>query len=147
MPDLTGGKSYADYTLHRAEWELLELMREVLKVRSYSRQSAAVCSHAPCCFQELREAQANFSSETSPTVWRAIPILECVQERWEIMAKNPRFAPVEHGIEAGLKKLQKYYRDLDQSDMYFICLGEFLVWRVARKLTISLCSVGSYHQR
>ncbi|KIP03169.1 hypothetical protein PHLGIDRAFT_78013 [Phlebiopsis gigantea 11061_1 CR5-6] len=39
------------------------------------------------------------------------------------MAKNPRFAPVEHGIAAGLKKLQKYYRNLDQTDMYFICLA------------------------
>ena len=32
VPALTGGKSYADYTLQRAEWELLELMCEVLKV-------------------------------------------------------------------------------------------------------------------
>ena len=40
------------------------------------------------------------------------------------MAKATRFEPVKHGIYAGLKKLKKYYCDLDQSDMYFTCLGK-----------------------
>ena len=68
-----------------------------------------------------------FSSETKPTVWQAIPILECVQDRWETMAEEPKFASVKHGLLAGLAKLRKYYCHLDDTDMYFICLGTSLL--------------------
>ncbi|KAF8801156.1 hypothetical protein BYT27DRAFT_7010983, partial [Phlegmacium glaucopus] len=83
-------KAYSDYYLTSAEWTLLELMREVL--------------------QEPRDAQASFSSETAPTVWRTIPILECLQEHWEIMAKTSKFRPVKLAIEKGLAKLNKWYK-------------------------------------
>ncbi|KAF8801155.1 hypothetical protein BYT27DRAFT_7342075 [Phlegmacium glaucopus] len=97
-------KAYSDYYLTSAEWTLLELMREVL--------------------QEPRDAQASFSSETAPTVWRTIPILECLQEHWEIMAKTSKFRPVKLAIEKGLAKLNKWYKAIDETDVYFICLGE-----------------------
>ncbi|KAH9007507.1 hypothetical protein EDB83DRAFT_2532639 [Lactarius deliciosus] len=61
-------KSYFDYRITPDEWKLLELMQEVL--------------------QEPREVQASFSSEKMPMVWHTIPTLECLQERWEIMARN-----------------------------------------------------------
>ena len=68
-------------------------------------------------------AQASFSSETEPTVWKTIPILELLQERWETMLKVERFAPVSDAIEKGLEKLRKWYKKIDESDTYFICLG------------------------
>ena len=73
--------------------------------------------------QEPRDAQASFSSETSPTVWRAIPTLECLQNRWETMARTPKFAPVRVAIEKGLEKVRKWYKTVNGNDVYFVCLG------------------------
>jgi hypothetical protein len=75
--------------------------------------------------QEPRDAQASFSSETTPTVWRTIPTLECLQQRWETMAETPKFARVKHAIMNGLEKLRKWYSALGETDAYFICLSEF----------------------
>lgn len=76
--------------------------------------------------QEPRDAQASFSSETTPTVWRTIPTLECLQERWEIMAKTTKFAQVQRAIQKGLEKLRKWHSAIGETDAYFICLGEFV---------------------
>ena len=74
--------------------------------------------------QETHQAQHSFSSEKTPTVWKMIPILEALQENWEIMRQMPKFEKVEHSITKGLEKLQKWYVATDQSDMSFICLGK-----------------------
>ncbi len=39
------------------------------------------------------------------------------------MAKEPQFAKIRFAIEAGLVKLQKWYKAVDNCEMYFICLG------------------------
>lgn len=39
------------------------------------------------------------------------------------MLKVERFAPVSDAIEKGLEKLRKWYKKIDESDTYFICLG------------------------
>lgn len=66
----------------------------------------------------------SFSSETQPTVWRTIPTLELLQERWETFSKNKkRFGPVSNALEKGLDKLRKWYMSLDETDTNFICLG------------------------
>ncbi|KAF8805862.1 hypothetical protein BYT27DRAFT_7032695, partial [Phlegmacium glaucopus] len=54
-------------------------------------------------------AQASFSSETEPTVWKAIPILELLQDCWETMLNVGKFTPVHDAIEKGLEKLRKWY--------------------------------------
>ncbi|KAH9007830.1 hypothetical protein EDB84DRAFT_1447292 [Lactarius hengduanensis] len=72
---------------------------------------------------EPREAQATFSSEKTPTVWRTIPTLECLQERWELMARNAKFARVKHAIEKGLAKVKKWYGSISETDAYFVCLA------------------------
>ncbi|RDB19397.1 hypothetical protein Hypma_013487 [Hypsizygus marmoreus] len=102
VPTLNG-KRYDDYKMSSDEWDMLELVREVLA--------------------EPREAQSCFSSETVPTVGKTLPILECLQERWTTFASLPKFAPVKDAIEKGLKKLRKWYKATDATDMYFICLA------------------------
>jgi hypothetical protein len=102
VPDLQG-KSYADFHLNRKEWERLELMHEVL--------------------QEPANAQQSFSSSKDPTVWRTIPVLEFMQEAWENMAVHKKFEDVQEAIEAGLANIRKWYRKVDDTDAYFICLG------------------------
>jgi hypothetical protein len=39
------------------------------------------------------------------------------------MLETPKFFPVSEAIEKGLDKLRKWYKSLEQSDSYFICLG------------------------
>jgi hypothetical protein len=73
--------------------------------------------------QEPANAQQSFSSSKDPTVWRVIPVLEFLQESWENMANNPKFALISHAIKAGLENLCKWYRKVDDTNVYFICLG------------------------
>ncbi|PSR78833.1 hypothetical protein PHLCEN_2v7270 [Hermanssonia centrifuga] len=96
-------KNYSDYVICRPEWEVLDLIHEVL--------------------EEVHEAHQSFSPEPFPTVWCTIPTLECLQRQWEIMADTPKFAPVHTAIKAGLAKLQKWYLAIGQTDIYYICLG------------------------
>ena len=65
-----------------------------------------------------------FSASRYPTVWQAIPVLEFLQELWTNMAAYPKFAELSDDIEAGLQNLNKWYRKMDDTDIYFICLSE-----------------------
>src|SRR6266481_6929929 len=102
---------------------------------------AAHLAHAPCAtsiylsasppsslngrhHQEPADAQMSFTSEHHPSVGFAILFLEFLQTRWEELLDDEEFAPVHHGIEAGLKNLSKWYCKLDEMDVYFICLGK-----------------------
>jgi hypothetical protein len=49
-----------------------------------------------------------------------------MQTVWENMANDPKFQVVEDAIQAGLKSLGKWYRKVDDTDVYFICLGMLL---------------------
>jgi hypothetical protein len=46
-----------------------------------------------------------------------------MQEAWENMAVHKKFEDVQEAIEAGLANIQKWYRKVDDTDAYFICLG------------------------
>ncbi len=51
------------------------------------------------------------------------------------MVKEPKFAKISFAIEAGLEKLRKWYKAVDDSDMYFICLGVYTVYSQEYLLT------------
>lgn len=102
VPNLKALKSYAMFKLTDQEWQLLELIRNVLKEPASSCQT--------------------FSQATRPTVYRAFPVIEFMQQRWEAMTKEPKYASVADALEAGLHNLRKWYRSLDDGNMYFICL-------------------------
>lgn len=55
-------------------------------------------------------------------------MLELLVSRWETMVALDKFSPVKDALEKGLEKLRKWYKSLDHSDTYFICLGMFLVF-------------------
>ena len=106
VPDLQK-KKYMDFRLSKSEWEKMKLMHEVL--------------------QEPANAQQSFSASKYPTVWCTIPVLEFLQESWENMANHPKFNEIELAIRAGLKNLAKWYRKADDTNIYFISLGVFLL--------------------
>lgn len=39
------------------------------------------------------------------------------------MAAHPKFANISDAIDAGLENLNKWYQKIDDTDVYFICLG------------------------
>jgi hypothetical protein len=88
----------------KRDWEQLTKTREVL--------------------QEPANATQTFSSAKYPTVSHTIPILEFMQQSWENMAQHPQFHEMSTAIEAELKNLSKWYHKVDDTDVYFICLGK-----------------------
>lgn len=72
----------------------------------------------------MANAHQSFSSSHNPTVWQAIPMLEFLQEAWKNMVAHPKFLEISDAINAGLKNLSKWCRKIDDTNMYFICLGE-----------------------
>jgi len=41
------------------------------------------------------------------------------------MANDPEYMSIADAIEKGLKNVEKYYQKTSDSDVYFICLGEY----------------------
>jgi hypothetical protein len=41
------------------------------------------------------------------------------------MADDPQYLPIADAIKARLKNVDKYFKKTSQSDVYFICLGEY----------------------
>ena len=74
-------------------------------------------------YQEPATAKQTFSSAREPTVWRTIPVLEFLLQSWENMADLPKFSEVEHAIRKGLENIDKWYRKVNDTDAFFICLG------------------------
>jgi hypothetical protein len=74
-------------------------------------------------------AKQTFSSARAPTVLRTIPVLEFLLQSWENMAELPKFSEVEHAIRKGLENINKWYRKVNNTDAYFICLGTLVFLR------------------
>ncbi len=57
---------------------------------------------------------------TRSTLHCALPVIELLQTKWENLAKNKKYAPVKAGLEKGLDTFKKYYRKMDDTDLYTI---------------------------
>jgi hypothetical protein len=98
----------------------MELMHEVLQVSTHTCREVP---NSPFTFQEPATAKQTFSSAREPTVWRTIPVLEFLLQSWENMADLPKFSELGHAIRKGLENINKWYRKVNDTDAYFICLG------------------------
>lgn len=130
VPDLTG-KSYSNFKLNKKDWDKIALIHKVLQVRNM-----LYCGYLfslMLAIQEPTAALQSFLSSRDPTVWCTIPILEYLQESWESKARLPKFKEIEPAIRAGLDNLGKWYRKTDETDMYFICLGEVCHYSSCRR--------------
>jgi Mg2+ and Co2+ transporter CorA len=67
-----------------------------------------------------------FSSSLEPIVWRTIPVLEFLLQTWENMAKLSKFFEIEGAIRKGIENIDKWYRKVNDTDAFFICLGTFI---------------------
>lgn len=80
--------------------------------------------------QPPSKACHSFSAGTTPTVYRALPTLEHIREAWLQLAKKTEHEDIKEAIDFGLKNIDKWYRKLDDTDIYFICLGKLKVFVV-----------------
>ena len=76
----------------------------------------------------MANAHQSFSSSCDPTVWRAIPVLEFLQEAWMAMSAHPKFADISDAIDTRPENLNKWYWKIDNTDVYFICLGAYTAY-------------------
>jgi hypothetical protein len=118
-----------DFRLSVHKWTELELIREVLQVSCFSLLVPSTIMPM-CCTphtKELADAQQSFSATCEPTIWRTIPVLKCLQDTLQNMANTSKFAHFSTAIEAGVTNLHKWYSKTDDIDVYFICLGMYLI--------------------
>lgn len=106
------------FKLDAKEWELLKLIRDCLKVCDGVVNSNNLVFIN--CIQEPATACQSFSAATRPTLLRALPALEFMQEKWEAMSKLRKYAPVADGLKCGLENLRKWYKNMDDTDIYMI---------------------------
>ena len=59
-------------------------------------------------------------------MFRAAPALEMLQDKWERMMKDKRFEQVHSAIEAGLRNVRKWYKKMDDTDVYVVTMGTWL---------------------
>ena len=102
VPNLKSLKTYQLFKLTECEWCMLELICDGLR--------------------ELELSCQIFSHGTWPTVYHSFPVIESMQQRWESMAKAPKYAYIAPTLNASLNDLWKWYWTLDKSSIYFICL-------------------------
>lgn len=73
--------------------------------------------------------QQCFSSENQATLWRALPLIEELQTKWEKKRDGAlgyeRFTIYKEAIQDGLNKLRKYYCKFDEKPAYVLALSMF----------------------
>jgi hypothetical protein len=58
------------------------------------------------------------------SLYRVAPTLEILQDKWERMLADDRFAPVQSAIRAGLRNVRKWYQHLDDTDVYIMAMSK-----------------------
>ncbi|KAG2102329.1 hypothetical protein BD769DRAFT_1367557 [Suillus cothurnatus] len=109
VPNLQGGKSYADFKLSAQEWTELEFLSVTSNYAYY---------YVPHN-KEPAEAQQSFSVTCEPTVWQTIPVLEYLQETLQNMAGSSKFSSFLTAIEAGIENLCKWYGKTDDTNVAY----------------------------
>lgn len=88
--------------------------------------------------QHPEQCQQAFSSETSPTLWSAIPAIERLHSAWTKARKNPNYQPFHEALDAGLTKLEGYYEKTADSDAHIIAMRMYIFIILLLLLLISV---------
>jgi hypothetical protein len=86
--------------------------------------------------KDANRIQQLFSSDKKPTLWRALPAIECLQSAWEAKQKDPKYALYHDALGAGLDKLRKYYKRFDNSPAYVLALGKLSLRSESKLITV-----------
>lgn len=67
--------------------------------------------------------------------YKVYPLLRWLQSKWEGLCDDPSYAPVKHALEAGLKNMKKWYKKTDETSIYFISHGKYVISQLLSLLT------------
>ncbi|KAG6816320.1 hypothetical protein H0H87_007006 [Tephrocybe sp. NHM501043] len=72
--------------------------------------------------EDANNIQQVFSAKKEPTLWHALPTFEHLLSAWEKKKDDPHYTIYVNALEAGLKKIMKYYLLLDQKPAFVLAL-------------------------
>lgn len=74
-------------------------------------------------------AQHEFSAETYPTLYLAIPAFEGLHAAWsKRLTVNSGYDAFRECLSAGVNKIKEYYDRIEDSDAYIMTMGEHLTF-------------------
>ena len=76
--------------------------------------------------QHANDAQQAFSSASTPTLHNALPTLEKLHAAWQKASDKRRYSCFVRALEAGMAKLDTYYRCSAESDAHIMVMGKLL---------------------
>ena len=74
----------------------------------------------------------SFSTTNRPSLSHSIPVLEFLLQSWEELHDTPEYESLSGHLQAGLDNLGKWYRHTDESDAYFITMGNVSSFLIVR---------------
>jgi hypothetical protein len=74
-------------------------------------------------FQDPSRAAQSFSTVGSHCLYRAVSTMELIQDRWETIFKLWEYRRIKHAVEAGLCNIRKWYRRMDDTDVYVMSMA------------------------
>ena len=78
--------------------------------------------------QHADNAQQSFSSETVPTLHRAIPALEALHKAWSSRAERPRYERFASALNAACTKINEYYEKTTETLAHIITMSMCVLW-------------------
>ena len=69
--------------------------------------------------------QQMFSSKTVPMVWRVLPALEGIIDKWNAFAENKEYKILHYAIKNGVKTLEKYFNLVQMSPVHIVNICMF----------------------
>ena len=76
--------------------------------------------------QHADDAQQAFSSASVPTLHNALPTLEKLHAAWQKASDKRRYSCFIRALEAGMAKLDTYYKRSAESDAHIMAMGKLL---------------------
>ena len=76
--------------------------------------------------QDSNAIQQAFSSDTLPTLWRVLPLIEDLLTAWEKKAVTARFTLLHEALEEAIEKLKKYYCKFDNIPAILLALCKLI---------------------
>lgn len=73
----------------------------------------------PYALQISALSHGELSAEKTPMCQKVNPIIECLQSQWEELSKDPKYKHIWPALNAGLINMQKWYRAIDDTTIYF----------------------------
>ena len=90
--------------------------------------------------QYANNTQQVFSSSSAPSLQNALPALEKLHAAWEKASNKSRYTSFIPALEAGMQKLDQYYKCSTQSDAHIMAMGKIIILACMYSILITVQS-------